>query len=142
MLHVQYESDDYALRLDSLSTQTPSDHPDKQPLILAAELHRDSMLRSESVEDAEHTTRNIGIRGSLFGQAFDDPGHIVDIGLDDTDFTELRDEFRDDHSRLEAVFQDLERYCEHAKQFCGSLKRYISQIEPFMNIFPRTTLVH
>lgn len=96
------------------------------------------MLRSESVEDAEHTTRRIVIRGSLFSQAFDDPGHRVDIGLDDTDFTELRDEFRDDHSRLEAVSQDLERYCEHAKQFRGGLKRYISQIEPFMNIFSST----
>lgn len=145
---MQYQSKHYATWLDTLSRQTPSDHPDKQPLLLAAEFHQDSMLRSKSIEDAEYTTTRSEtgqiafpqgfVVGSLFSQAFDDPGHRVDIGPEDTDFTELRDEFRDDHLRLEAVSQHLERYCEHTKQFRGGLKRCISQIGPFMNIFPST----
>lgn len=143
---MQYQSKHYADWLDILSRQTPSDHPDKQPLLLAAEFHQDSMLRSKSIEDAGSTTTRDKIRqrvlaqgfggGSLFSQAFDGSSQMVDIGPEDTDFTELCDEFRDDHSRLEAVSQDLERYCEHAKQFRGSLNSYVSEIEPFMNIFP------
>lgn len=148
LLNIQYQSEHYATWLDTLSRQTPSDHPDKQHLLLAAEFHQDSMLRSKSIEDAEHITTRSEIRqialaqrfggGSLLSQAFGDPGHRVDIGPEDTDFTELRDEFRDDHLRLEAVSQDLERYCEHTKQFRGGLKSCISEIFPFMTIFSST----
>lgn len=135
----RYRSEYYENWLNRLYTQTPSNHPDRVPLLAAARYHRSSVLHAELIKGRDEIVQRVlasGNRdGPLLDTVFESPDYNADISQDDdADFAELCERFHSDRSRLELLTQDIKHYCGHLNDYCDRILLFPSNLETFMSL--------
>ena len=136
----RYHSNYYAEWLDRLSSQTPSDHPDKEPLLSAVAYHRDSLFRADLIKTRNEVVQRVlasrDIGDPLLSKVFKSQDNFKYDSGDDSDFAALYKKFHHDHLRLQEITQNLEHYCGEVKKYCVNFGALLTSFELFMSLHP------
>lgn len=136
----RYHSNYYAEWLSKLSAQTPSGHPDKEPLLSAVAYYRESPFCADSTstrnEIVQRVLANEDSVGSLPGKVLTSRSYAEEASEDESDFAELSRTFHHDHFRLQEITRDLQHYCREVKEYCAKFMAMFESLGVFMRFHP------